>query len=230
MKRACLTVTLGLLLATPALGLTYLGTPTTILKSGEWAVGASYAKSEQDLDLGGDVEIDDFTEQSVLGRVAVGLVDERMEIFGLFGGADLEQHEVDMDGELLVGFGTRITTNLGGDLDWGVVGQFTYFTREDQGLVDDVWTPFDLSLFDVQIGMGPCWRPGPFTLYGGPMVQLVEGDMDTEVLGDFDVHQKSWFGAYIGGGVELAKHLGITGEAQGTGDAWALAASITWRF
>ena len=230
MKRACLTVILGLSLAAPALGLNYLGTPTTILKTGEWAVGASYTKSEQDLDLGGDIEMDELEEEAVLGRVAVGLVDERMEIFGLFGSADLEQDDAEMKGEFLVGFGTRITTNLGDDLDWGVVGQFTYFTREDQGIVDGVWTPFELDLFDVQIGMGPCWRPGPFTLYGGPMIQLVEGDLDTDRVGDFDVHQQSWFGAYIGGGIELAKHLSITGEGQGTGDAWALAASIMWRF
>lgn len=230
MKCLCLTVVLGLFLAAPALGLTYLGTPTTVLKTGEWAVGASYAKSEQDLKLSGGFDIDDLEEESVLGRVAVGLVDKRMEVFGLFGTADLEQDEAEMNGEFLVGFGARVTTNIGDDLDWGVVGQFTYFTREDAGRVADVWTPFEMSLFDVQIGVGPCWRPGPFMLYGGPMVHLVEGDIDTEIAGDFDVNQESWFGAYIGGGVELAKHLGITGEAQGTGDAWALAASIMWRF
>ncbi len=230
MKRLCLTVVLGLSLAAPALGLTYLGTPTTMLKTGEWTVGASYTKSEQNLDLGGGIDWDDLEEESIVGRVAVGLVDRRMEVFGLFGSADLEQDPAEMNGEFLVGFGTRITTNLGNDLDWGAVGQFTYFTREDQGVVDNVWTPFELALFDIQIGLGPCWHPGRFTLYGGPMVHLVQGDLDTEALGDLDVEQESWFGAYIGGGVELAKHLGIAGEAQGTGDAWALAASITWRF
>jgi hypothetical protein len=230
MKRLCLTVILGLFLVTPALGLTYLGTPTTVLKTGEWTVGASYTKSEQDLELSGGTDFDDLKEKSVLARVSVGLVDKRMEIFGLMGGADWEQDGTDMNGEFLVGLGTRITTNRGDGLDWGVVGQFTYFTREDHGLVDGVWTPFDLALFDIQIGMGPCWRPGQFTLYGGPMVHIVEGDLNTDAAGDFDVHQKSWFGAYLGGGVEFDKHLSLSGEAQGTGDAWALAASLAWRF
>jgi hypothetical protein len=71
------------------------------------------------------------------------------------------------------------TTNLGDDLDWGVVGQFTYLTREDQGVINGVWTPFEMDLIDVQIGMGPCWRPGPFVLYGGPMLQFIEGEIET---------------------------------------------------
>jgi len=230
MKRLCLTVVLGLFLASPALGLTYLGTPTTILKTGEWAIGASYAKSEQDLELGGDLQIEDLEEESVLGRVAVGIADERMEIFGLFGVVDVEQGTSQMNGEFLVGFGTRITTNLGDDLDWGIVGQFTWFTREDVGNIAGVWTPFELDLLDIQVGLGPCWRPGPFILYGGPMIQLIEGDIEADALGDFDVNAESLLGGYIGGGIELAKHLSITGEAQGTADAWALAASIMWRF
>jgi len=230
MKRLCLTVVLGLFLATPALGLTYLGTPTTVLKTGEWVVGASYAKSEQELDLSEGGEMDELEEESVLGRVAVGIADERMEIFGLFGVVDLEHGVAETNGEFLVGFGGRITTNLGDDLDWGVVGQFTYFTREDRGVINGMWTPLEIDLIDVQIGMGPCWRPGPFTLYGGPMIQFIEGEIETDTIGDFDINEESWFGAYIGGGVELDGHLGIGGEIQGTGDAWALAASLTWRF
>ncbi len=230
MKRACLTVVLGLLLASPALGLTYLGTPTTILKTGQWEAGVSYAESEQDLELSKGAEMPELEEQSILGRVAVGIADERMEIFGLFGMADLEHDPAETNGELLLGFGTRITTNLGGDLDWGVVGQFTYLTREDQTVINGLWTPFEMDLIDVQIGMGPCWRPGPFVLYGGPMLQFIEGELETDTFGDLDINEESWFGGYIGGGVELAEHLGLTGEVQGTGDAWAWAASLMWRF
>jgi hypothetical protein len=169
-------------------------------------------------------------EESVLGRVAVGIADERMEVFGLFGAANLEQDGFQTDDQFLVGFGTRITASLGDDLDWGVVAQFTWFTDEDTDTLDGVPTDYELDLIDFQIGFGPCWRPGPFILYGGPMIQWIEGDIETAAFGDFDINVESWFGGYVGGGIELAEHLSVTGEVQGTPDAWAWAASVQLRF
>jgi len=230
MKYVTLAIGVGLLVASPALGLTYLGTPTTVLKTGEWAVGASYADGRQDVELEGSIDLEHVKEKSTLGHVAVGLADERMELFGLFGAFDLERDKVESNGRFLVGFGTRITMYEGGDLDWGAVGQFTWFTSEDTMFVDGVATDVELNVFDIQVGLGPCWRPGPFILYGGPMIQWITGDVDTDAFGDFDVKAESSFGGYIGGGVELAKHLSVTGEVQGTPDASAWAVSVQWRF
>jgi hypothetical protein len=142
----------------------------------------------------------------------------------------VEQDRFQPGDEFLIGFGTRITTNLGDDLDWGVVGQFTWFSSEDHGNFAGTRTGYELDLFDIQVGLGPCWRPGPFILYGGPMIQWIEGDIDINTLGNFDVNAESWLGGYIGGGFELAKHLSITGEVEATADAWAWAASAMWRF
>ncbi len=230
MKYVTLTIGLGLLVASPALGLTYLGTPTTILKTGEWAVGASYADSRQDVELEGGIDLEDVEEESTLANVAVGLADERMELFGLFGAVNLEQDGIESNGRFLVGFGTRITMYEGGDLDWGAVGQFTWFTNDDTRPIDGVATEIELNVFDVQVGLGPCWRPGPFILYGGPMFQWITGDVDTDTFGRFDVEVDSNVGGYIGGGVELAKHLSIIGEGQGTPDANTWAVSVQWRF
>jgi hypothetical protein len=230
MRHIILIIGLGLLVASPALGLTYLGTPTTVMRTGQWAVGASYADSEQDIEFDRHFRFEDLDEESVLGRVAVGIADERMEVFGLFGAANLEQDGFQTDDQFLVGFGTRITASLGDDLDWGVVAQFTWFTDEDTDTLDGVPTDYELDLIDFQIGFGPCWRPGPFILYGGPMIQWIEGDIETTAFGDFDINVESWFGGYVGGGIELAEHLSVTGEVQGTPDAWAWAASVQLRF
>ncbi len=230
MKHTTLIIGLGLLVASPALGLTYLGTPTTRMKAGQLAIGASYADSEQDVELQGDIQVDDLDEESWLGRVAIGVADERMEIYGLFGSANLESDGLETGDEFLVGFGTRITTNRGDELDWGVVGQFTWFTNEDTVDFLGTPTPYDLDVIDVQIGFGPCWRPGPFIVYGGPMIQWIDGDIESPLFGEFDVDAESSFGGFVGGGIELAEHVCLTGEVQATADANAWAASIQWRF
>lgn len=230
MRQRCIATILALGLCSNALALTYLGPPTTNMKAGQWAGGVSYADGEQDIELGSNLQLEDLKEETVLGRVAAGVVDRRWEVFGLFGAVDAEQDYFNPDDEFLIGFGTRITTNVGDKLDWGVVGQVTWFTSEDTGTFAGIPTPYELDLFDIQVGLGPCWRPGPFILYGGPMIQWIEGDLDTTYAGNFDVNAESWFGVYIGGGVELEQHLSITGEVQATGDATLWAVCAQWRF
>jgi len=230
MKHVALTIGLSLLVASPALGLTYLGTPTTNMKAGQVAGGASYADSRQDVELEGGIDIEDVDEESTLGRLAIGIFDERMEIFGLFGAAELGKDDIETDEDFFFGFGTRITTNLGDDLDWGIVGQFTWFNNEDDADINGVLTPYDLNVIDVQVAFGPCWRPGPFIAYGGPMFQWITGDVESPILGKRDVNAESLFGGYVGGGIELAEHLSVTGEVQATPDAHAWAVSVQWRF
>jgi hypothetical protein len=232
MKHLCLTIIPGLLIAAPAMGLTYLGTPTTPMRAGQWAFGASYAYGEQDLELERHFRFEDLEEESILGRVAVGLFDQRMEIFGLAGIANLEQDRNDLESsdQFLIGLGTRITAYRGDTLDWGLVAQFSWFTNEDTISVDGMRTPYELDVIDVQIGFGPCWRPGPFILYGGPMIQWIDGDIEIEGVGKLDVSAESWFGGYVGAGIELAEHVGVTAELQATPDAWAWGAALMVRF
>ena len=235
MKLAYLTIIGGLLFAAPVLGLTFLGTPTTVLKTGEITAGASYANSDQDIeieseDLGG-ARIDGVKEESVIGHVGVGVADERLELFGLFGAANLKQDDIKANGEFLAGVGTRITMYKGDDgLDWGIVAQFTWFTDEDKVVVDGFRTPFELNVFDVQVGLGPCWRPGPFILYGGLMIDWITGNIDVRDVGSFDVQAESNFGAYFGAGIDLAKHISAVAEIQGTPDSSAWGGSVMWRF
>jgi len=232
MKHLCLTIVLGLLVTAPAMGLTYLGTPTTTMRACQWAFGASYANSEQDLEAERHFPFKDLEEETILGRVAVGLADRRMEFFGFTGIANLarDPNNLQVSDEFVFGLGTRITAFPGDTLDWGIVAQFTWFTNEDTISVAGVRTHYELDVVDVQMGFGPCWRPGPFVLYGGPMIQWIDGNIRIDGIHRLDVNTESWFGGYIGAGIELAGHVSATAELQGTPDAWAWGASLTIRF
>ena len=202
--------------------LSYIGPPTTIMKAGQWAFGATYSDSEQDVEFGPDV-LDEVELDSTLGTIAVGLADHRAEFFGRVGVTEYELEGEDSDDEFAIGFGGRITTNIGrGDLeglDWGLALHLMYYENpEDAG-----------ELYEFQLGFGPCWRPGAFILYGGPMIQMLGGDVEIPGYVDLDISEESWFGGYIGAGVDVAEHFTVTAELQATPDATAVAIGGQWR-
>lgn len=233
MKRCCcVAAAVALGLCNTVLGLNYLGPPTTRIKQGQWYIGASYADSKQDIEFDTDIELDDLEQKATLGRVGVGLATDRLEVFGLFGMTELEQYNFETDDELLLGAGFRVTMQLDkvNNLDWGITGQVTYSKFEDQSIVITTPTDYELALAEVLFGAGPCWRPGPWMLYGGVLVQWITGDMDTTVLGDFDVNEQSLVGAYLGGGVDLGEHWTVAVEGQATPDAYGVAAGVQLQF
>ncbi len=229
MKQRCIAVVLALGLCSNVLALNYLGPPTTRMQAGQWAVGASYSHSNQDLDFG-PFEWDDAEQDVILGRVGVGLVTNRLEISGLAGAANLEDDSFDTGYKFLLGGAFRVTMWKGKDLDWGIVGQGTYLNLEDTGIIQGTSTDFELRLGELQFGLGPCWRPGWGIIYGGAMFQWVLGTMDTTLLGDFDLREKTAIGIYGGGGIELARHLMLTGEVQATPDAFGWGTGLQLRF
>jgi hypothetical protein len=232
-RRIVIIMVLGM--ANSALGLNYLGPPTTRLRTGQWYVGASYSDSRQDIEFSADdtdTDIKDWDQSSTLGRIGVGLADNILEIFGLVGMTELEQGEspylFQTDDELLLGGGFRATMYMGegNNLDWGIAGQVTYTKFEGDSVVLKTRTDYELSALEFLVGIGPCWRPDPWLLYGGLLVHFITGDIDTTRVGSYDISQESAAGIYMGGGVELAKHVMLTAEGQATPDSygWAIAA------
>lgn len=207
--------------AATAQALTPIGPPTTALRQGQWAVGGSYGYSEQDIEIqNGPVSMfdEDVEIETVLATVAVGLATNRMEIFGRLGMAQAENRYFESDEELAVGGGTRITTNLGDELSWGLVAQALYFELDGgEGITD------------LQFALGPCWRRRAFLLYGGPMLHFITGEAQIPGVGTLDIEQESWFGGYIGTGL-TSDHLSITVEGQVTADAVGGAIMLAWKF
>ncbi len=218
MRKAVCVIVLSL--AGSALALGPLGPPTTRMRLGQWEVGAVYTGSEQDIELEGGVEVDDVELNSVLARGTVGLATNRMELYGLAGWAEYEQEG--SDNNFAVGIGTRITALKGKELDWGIVAQFLRYEFD----FDDT----DLELNEFQVGIGPCWRPGNFMLYGGPMLHFLTGEFDSDPGPSVDVEQEAWFGGYIGVGAQLWEHVVVNAEAQVTTESRAGSVGLAWRF
>jgi hypothetical protein len=237
MKKYAIAVILALGLCGDVLALNFVGPPTTRIRQGQWYVGVSYGEGEQDAELSiegmPDTEVLDIESRLLLGRVGVGLATDRFEVFGLIGMANAEWDGVDSDDEFAMGAGFRTTMYLDktNDLDWGIVGQFVYHKSEED--------LSELSIADIEFGIGPCWRPGPWMLYGGALIHVIDGEEEVASMGEddirvegetFDIRQESWLGVYLGGGVDLAEHWMLTGELQATPDAFGWAIGTQWTF
>jgi hypothetical protein len=229
MKRTIFVMAAVLGLSSSALALNYLGPPTAHLQAGQWEAGISYCYSMQDIKLD-DFELDDAKENMILGRLGVGLVTSRFEIAGLAGAGDLERDPFETDFKFLLGGAFRATMWEGGDLDWGIVGQGTYLSTEDRSRVLGRPSNYDLSLGEIQLGLGPCWRHDWAIVYGGAMFHWFVGTMDDTVLGDFEVREKTAIGGYLGGGLDVDKCWTFTAEIQATPDAFGYSTGIQLRF
>jgi hypothetical protein len=211
------------LLAEAALAVTYMGPPTTDMRAGQWAVGVEANWSRQRVDrtspAGTEFTIDDFQIDTVLARISVGVATNRMEVFGRIGTARVDWDGRESDDELAVGAGTRITANLDDPLSWGIVLQGLYWTFD--GKDDNV---------EGQLAIGPCWRQDKLTIYGGPMIHALHAEGNGALLGSYEIDQKSWFGACLGGGATLWRQATLTAEVQATPDAWGVGGNLVWRF
>jgi hypothetical protein len=215
------TVCLIVLCATgSALALGPLGPTTTTMRQGQWEFGAAYTYSEQDIEFETGADVDNAELETVLGRVAVGLATDRVELFGLLGASDSD--DFDTDTELAFGGGLRLTTNSGEELTWGVVTQVIHY---------DFDISFgDLKLNEVQVALGPTWRRDNIMIYGGPLVQILFGKYERDIGPDIDVEDDVLWGGYVGGGIELFEHLMLNVEGQLTTDSHAVSAGLNWRF
>ncbi len=218
MKKAVYLIVLSL--TGTALALGPMGPPTTTMRQGQWEVGGTYTDGELDIEFEDGAEIEDADMRSALARVAVGLATNRLELYGLGGWAELEDEGT--DNNIVVGIGTRLTATSEEELNWGLMAQILRYEFDARGE--------ELTLYEIQVGLGPCWRPGNFILYGGPMLQFVTGNSDSDLGGDVDIEEDTLFGAYIGAGAELWEHVIVNVEGQVTTDSGAISAGLAWRF
>ena len=228
------------LLSSSALALTPLGPPRAGLKKEKSGLGFVFARSEMDLEVSGYGLTDELTDTEsnvYLVRAGYGISDG-CEIYSLVGFSDISSEEFKGDSDVAWGFGSKFTFAKQGSVTWGGVFQFLHISSEDsvyQEIPDFGMQEIEAEVqyFDIQIAFGPTYTKDAFSIYGGPFLHFVEGDVEGRALGvkvELDIEQKSEFGGYIGTQFKLNKSTDVFMEYQMTGDASAIAGGIVWRF
>ena len=207
---------------------------------------ASYAKHK----------IEDYTSNMVLGRLSYGAYDT-VDVFVCLGLSDAQD---DMTEELATGGDGNKYSGLDSSLGfaWGLGARATFWQEGDivwGGLVQLLWenpsdgdidlTPTDgdpsrlsgdaeLDLQEIQVAVGPTVQMEGFSVYGGPFLHFVTGDLDVDASGtdsfsainrvdlSQDIREESEFGFFVGAQGDADQDTSWFLEFQITGDAWGI--------
>ncbi len=166
------------------------------------------------------------------------------EAFLRLGGAD---YGLGNDSLLTVGGGTKVTFYETGNWSFGGILQLSWTGWEDESEIGSAPDNYstgssDHSVTEGQAALGACYQFSPhFSLYGGPFATFFEGTSEgkgTSVSGtsvrfsenSSDTDVDAWFGGYLGLRIQIHEKATAAIEYQYTADAYAVAASIAYRF
>ena len=136
---------------------------------------------------------------------------------------------------------------VAGSVDQTLAGAGEEFTVDG-----DYAMGIDLEYYEMTVALGPAWQATDrLCLYGGPFLHYLRGEMDVDLDGSFavrdsggglvdeasislsdsgDLEQKSEFGGFAGGQLDLSQRIKAFAEVTFTGDAWGIGVGAGWRF
>jgi len=254
-----------------SLALDLMGPPASGVKQGQFHIGADFSFSQMDLELkdglwveyldgvfsdaGGATSftLKDFEADRLYANLGYGIADN-WDVFVRLGGADAQfgdsiwqDHEsFDSGTEIAIGGGIKATFYEEGNLKLGALIQASWVQFDGQ-LKAPHWTAADsveIDITQIQIAVGAtCRLTDQLSIYGGPFLHLVDGDLDDEYSEidegtgglltshySWSVQEDSILGAYVGAQVDLTENCSVNIECQLTSAAEAIAVGLLWRF
>lgn len=198
-------------------------------------------------------KINGLTSNMFLGNLSYGMLNN-WDIYGRLGVADVECDEImrifadgstpnryqglDSTYGFAWGFGTKATFGRDGDIVWGGLFQFTR-SNPDGSSINLLGDPnftgeAEIDYYEIQLAVGPTLQLDDVSIYGGPFVHFVRGDLDisggteedvygpaTIEISAHDILEKSQFGGYVGVNLNATDNASLYAEYQFTADAWA---------
>ncbi len=212
-------------------------------------------------------DIKDLTSNVVLGQLGYG-VSESVDISLYLGVSDAQDDMkestagvypgdkytgMDCGFGFAWGLGARATFWKDGDVTWGGLLQVLWenpsegdisLNPEPPTLPNRLTGDAELDLREIQIAVGPTVQLEGFSIYGGPFLHFVDGDIETSVSGldssgippldrvelSEDVKEESVLGFYVGLQAEADAETSWYAEYSITSDAWGLGIGIVRRF
>ena len=211
-----------------ALALALMGPPMAELEQGQKSAGFNLSYGKMDIEesaLGSSWTLEDVESFTYLVNLGYG-VTNNWEAFIRLGLTDIEQDDFNGSSEFAYGFGTKATFVQQDSMALG--GLFQILWSEADDTVSGINT--EVKYYEIQIAVGPTYNMDGISIYGGPFLHFVEGEIDYASILTSDIKQESIFGGYIGAQFDIAENTSCHIEYQLTGDASAIGAGIVWRF
>ncbi|MHC4118831.1 MAG: hypothetical protein ACYSWO_15125 [Planctomycetota bacterium] len=201
---------------------------------------------------------EDIETNMVFANLGYGVLDN-LEVFLRLGASavDIDVENVDWDGSggFAYGVGAKATFCEFVNLKLGALAQMTWVSGDAEVTVvrteiagvpligpRDFTGDGEFEWDEIKIAIGPSFElTEGISIYGGSFYHLINGDFDVDLTmialdgtghleqsGDFD--EKSDFGFFGGGQIDITERLPFYAEWQSAGDADVVGASIVYRF
>ncbi len=200
-----------------------MGPPMAGLEQSQMSVGFDFSWSKMNLEEDGGTA-EDLESLAYLANLGYGISDN-WEGFIRLGFAGISAEDFEGNNQFAYGFGTKVTFAESDPLTWGGLFQMDWTKSED----GDV----EIDSYEIQVAAGPTYQMEGMSLYVGPFLHFVGGDVGKvgPLLETLDIKQESIFGGYIGAQFDIAENASWNIEYQTTGDdASAICTGIVWRF
>jgi hypothetical protein len=230
-----------------SMALDFMGPPTASLNTGQAEIGYTFHFSENDMEVSeikfndvetdGKITIDDVEITRHYFTFNYGLEGQRMEFYGFLGASDMEADDildagVDFDGgsDFAFGIGTKITTNIYDNADWGFLVQASWLNSDDTIESVDV----EIDAVEIQAAFGPTVKiSDEWKIYGGGFGYWLAGDVELDdgidkLTGELD--DNATMGGYIGTQIEIIKNTALSVEYALTDDGFGIGGNFSWRF
>lgn len=224
-------ITIIVLMCSQAFGLTFMGPPMAELEQGQKSAGFNLSYSEMDVEVsafGLSGTLDDVESFTYLVNIGYGISDN-WDAYLRLGLTDIEFEDFDSSSEFAYGFGTKVTFGQQDAVTWGGLFQILWSEADDTvlGIKDEI------DYYEIQIAFGPTYDYDGISIYGGPFLHFIDGDIKESGPGysiTGDIEQESEFGGYVGLNAELTESANWQIELQFTGDAYAICTGLGWKF
>jgi len=223
-----------------SLAINAIGPPIATLKKDQFANGFDYSFTEVDVEVSGyglSKTVDDVEFKAYLTKIGYGIT-HNWDVFGHLGFADIEADtdlgKFDDSRTFNIGFRTRATIIEEQPVPWGLAFQANWLQE-----AKDKWTigPYsgsgEVDIWELQIAVGPTYKIGGLSIYGGPFLYWVRGDLEIKTAGvnrSFEIKEESIFGGFAGVELEIVDNISANFEYQLTGDSYAIGAGILYKF
>jgi len=215
-----------LIWSSQAIALSPMGPPIPDIDVGQYGIDFGYGYGEVDVKASGygvSATLSGVDFSTIFAQLNYGIAENWQGSFRL-GTAEIEG-----DSDFTWGLGTKVGLGEHYGLDWGALFQINWFDNEEAFTVDGYSGIMDFEAYEIQLALGPTYKTDNFSIYGGPFLHFIEGDL--ELLGlTFDLEQESVIGGYVGISTEIAENTDLNLEFQATGNAQTIGLKLAWRF
>ncbi|MBA7542516.1 hypothetical protein ES705_34839 [subsurface metagenome] len=231
----CVVVVVSGLCSSSAQALTPIGPPVATLDRGQFAAGFGYSHSSFDLKvsaLGITVIAEDQELDTYMANLCFGL-DDAVELQIDLGANRYDDDDGNTSDDFAGGFGVKTTFAKQDKLEFGAAFMMHWYEASPSGEYLGIPWSEENEWTEIQVAIGPCYKDGPWCLYGGPFLHFIDGEGDANVGGfEFsgDFEEDSNFGGFVGFQVDLDDNTTFGFEYQQTGSANGLGANIRFKF